>query len=175
MIFSKWLDCAGKKRFSDYLLFRNSAELLELESFLEAEATVLLQLLPAFAVSCRGCGLLGLVMVEGIKMKTKPVPKRKLADTWRTLSTKPMPKIKALRLSDQDFNHTIQRRRCINDDLLEIEEWGRILSLNGTDACVFNAEEVDNAEFVILIRQNPYHTLAEIIQHELAHIARGDL
>jgi hypothetical protein len=26
-----------------------------------------------------------------------------------------------------------------------------------------------------LVRENPYHTLDEIIVHELSHIARGDL
>ncbi len=118
---------------------------------------------------------MGLVTVDGIKMKIKPVPIKQLAAAWKSLSSKPMPKIKALRLNDQDFDRAMQCRRCIEDDLREIEEWGRLLSLEGTDACVFNAEEEDNAEFVILIRQNPYHTLAEIIQHELAHIARGDL
>ncbi len=86
-----------------------------------------------------------------------------------------MPKIKALRLSDIDFNYVLQHRRCLEDDLLEIEEWGRLLSIEGTDACVFNADRTDNAQYVILVRRTPYHTLEEIIRHELSHIARGDL
>lgn len=114
-------------------------------------------------------------LVEGIEMKTERIPKRHLAAAWKTLSNKPMPKVKALRLSDDDFNHVLQHRHCIEDDFREIEEWGRTLSTKGTDACVFNGDETDDSDYVILIRKNPYHTLDEIILHELSHIARGDL
>lgn len=57
----------------------------------------------------------------------------------------------------------------------EIMEWGRVLSTKGTDACVFNAEEADGVDYIILVRKTPYHILDEIILHELGHIARGDL
>jgi hypothetical protein len=113
--------------------------------------------------------------VEGIKMKSQRIPKRDLVEAWKTLSDKPIPKVKALRVSDEDFNHVLEHRQCIEDDFRELEEWGRILSTKGTDACVFNGEVDDDAEFVILVRENPYHSLKEIIVHELAHIARGDL
>ena len=114
------------------------------------------------------------MLVEGIKMKTEHIPKRRLTAAWKTLSRKPMPKVKALRLNDQDFNHVLKHRRCVEDNFREIEEWGRILSTRGTDACVFNDEEGD-ADYIILVRKNPYHTIDEIIVHELTHIARGDL
>ncbi len=114
-------------------------------------------------------------LVEGIKMKTARIPKRQLIMAWKTLSSKPMPKVKELRLGDEDFNHALQLRHCIDDDFREIEEWGRVLSTKGTDACVFNGDEVDGADYVILVRENPYHSLDEIIIHELSHIARGDL
>jgi hypothetical protein len=118
-----------------------------------------------------------MVLVEGIqiKMKAKPIHKKKLAKAWRNLSSKPLPKVKALKLSDEDFNHVIEHRHCFEDELREIEEWGRVLSTDGTDACVFNAEETPETEYVILVRENPYHRLDEIILHELSHIARGDL
>jgi hypothetical protein len=117
-----------------------------------------------------------MVLVEEIKMNTEPIPKRHLTAAWKTLSNKPMPKVKALRLSDDDFNHVLQHRHCIEDDFREIEEWGRILSTKGTDACVFNAaDETGNSDYVILVRENPYHSLDEIIVHELSHIVRGDL
>jgi hypothetical protein len=116
-----------------------------------------------------------MVLVEGIKIKSKRIPKRRLVAAWERLSIKPMPNIKALKLSDEDFNHVLERRHCIEDDFREIEEWGRLLSTKGTDACVFNGDENDAAEFIILVRENPYHTLDEIIVHELLHIARGDL
>jgi len=86
-----------------------------------------------------------------------------------------MPKVKALRLGDDDFNRVLHHRHCVEDDLREIKEWGRVLSTKGTDACVFNVDQVDDADYIILVRQNPYHTIDEILVHELAHIARGDL
>jgi hypothetical protein len=118
-----------------------------------------------------------MVLVEGIKtkMKAKTITKKQLAKAWKTLSSKPLPKVKALELSDEDFNHAIEQRRCFEDELREIDEWGRVLPIHGTDACVFNAEKTDNVEYVILVRENPYHSLDEIILHELSHIARGDL
>lgn len=116
-----------------------------------------------------------MVLVEGIQVKTERISKRRLTTAWKTLSDKPMPKVKALRLSDNDFNNVLQHRHCIEDDFREIEEWGRLLSTKGTDACVFNGDENDDAEFIILVRENSYHTLDEIIVHELSHIARGDL
>jgi len=116
-----------------------------------------------------------MVMVEGREIKAKRIHENRLVKTWKTLSRKPMPKIKALRLSDDDFNHVIAKRRCFEDNMREIEEWGTVLSNEGTDACVFNADEKEEAEYVILIRENPFHPLDEIILHELSHIARGDL
>jgi len=116
-----------------------------------------------------------MVMVEGIQMKGKRIHEKKLVKAWKTLSSKPLPKIKALKLRDDDFDHVIEHRHCFEDDMSEIEEWGRILSTKGTDACVFNGNEADDAEYVILIRENSYNRLEEIIAHELSHIARGDL
>lgn len=116
-----------------------------------------------------------MVLVEGLTLKVEQIPSGQLLKAWKTMSTKQMPKVKALRLSDDDFNHVLQHRRCIEDDLREIEEWGRILSTKGTDACVFNADETEGVDYIILVRQNPYHTLDEILAHELTHISRGDL
>ena len=116
-----------------------------------------------------------MVLVEGVKMKAKRIPKNQLVKAWNTLSSKPLPKVKVLKLSDEDFNHVIQHRHCVEDDLREIEEWGRTLSTKGTDACVFNADETEDADYIILVRENPYRSLDEIILHELSHIARGDL
>jgi len=115
------------------------------------------------------------MLVNGMKLKVQLIPRSKLAAVWKTLSEKPFPNVKALKLNDNDFNFVLQHRHCIEDDFREIEEWGRILSTNGTDACVFNADENETEDFVILIRENPYHSLEEILFHELSHIARGDL
>jgi hypothetical protein len=116
-----------------------------------------------------------MVLVEGVELNAEYIPKSKLVTTWKTLSNEPFPRIKALRLIDEDFDHVIQHRRCFEDDLCEMEEWGRLLSVKGTDACVFNASEEDEADYIILVRKTPYHTLDEILLHELLHIAKGDL
>jgi len=116
-----------------------------------------------------------MVLVEGVKIKAKCIHKNKLVKAWKTLSSKPLPKIKAFKLTDEDFDNVIKRRRCHEDSSREIEEWGKILSIEGTDACIFNADDPEGAEYVILVRENPYHALDEIILHELSHIARGDL
>ncbi len=119
--------------------------------------------------------VLSVDIVEGLQVQVEHIPRQQLTEAWKKLSQKPFPKVKMLRLSDEDFNHALQHRRCLEDDLREIEEWGRVLSTKGTDACIFNAEETDNVDYIILVRQNPYHSLEEIILHELGHIARGDL
>ncbi|MCL5877934.1 MAG: hypothetical protein M1540_09010 [Candidatus Bathyarchaeota archaeon] len=116
-----------------------------------------------------------MVLVEGLEMQGEIISRWQLEKAWNTLSDKPLPKVKMLRLSDYDFDHVLEHRRCLEDDLREIEEWGRVLSKHGTDACIFNAEDIDDADYIILVRKNPYHSLEEIILHELAHIARGDL
>ncbi|MFA7396926.1 MAG: hypothetical protein WC046_00405 [Candidatus Bathyarchaeia archaeon] len=113
--------------------------------------------------------------IEGIEMQIEYIPKKRLIAAWKTLSKKPFPKVRMLRLSDNDFNHVLQHRQCIEDDLREIEEWGRVLSIKDTDACIFNAEDTDNMDYIILARKNPYHSLEEIILHELRHIVNGDL
>jgi len=108
-------------------------------------------------------------------MQVELIPRKKLLVVWKKLSKKPFPKVRMLRLSDEDFNHVLLQRRCLEDDRREIDEWGRILPAKGTDACIFNAEEPDNVDYIIIVRKNPYHSLEEIILHELGHIARGDL
>jgi hypothetical protein len=114
-------------------------------------------------------------LVEGVKMKAKHVSKNKLIKAWKKLSSKPLPKVKAFKLGDEDFDYVIQRRHCLDDDLREIEEWGRTLSTKSTDARVFEADEAEDADYIILVRKNSYHSLDDIIIHELSHIARGDL
>ena len=116
-----------------------------------------------------------MVLVEGMQIKAKRIHERQLAKEWKSISNKPFPKIKAFKLRDEDFNHVIDLRRCPEDCMREIEEWGRVLSTKGTDACVFNADENEKADYIILVRENPHHTLDEIIVHELEHIAKGDL
>lgn len=123
----------------------------------------------------RGQTVLTSGLVEGIQLQVEHIPRRQLTVAWKTISRKPFPKVSMLRLSDEDFNHVLQHRHCLEDDLREIEEWGRILSTKGTDACIFNAEDTDDVDYIILVRENPYHSLKEIILHELSHIARGDL
>jgi hypothetical protein len=114
-------------------------------------------------------------VVEGLTLQASTIPHRQLVACWRHISRKPMPRVKALRLSDADFNHVLENRDCLEDQLREVEEWGHVLSHSGTDACIYNADQGDDCDFVILIRQNPYHSLEAILLHELWHIVRGDL
>ena len=114
-------------------------------------------------------------MIEGVLVKGSEISKRYLLAIWRSLSSDPLPAVRAFQLLAKDFNHILRVQKCLDDEIREVEEWGRILSVKGTDACVFNSVEVGGAEFIILIRRNHYHPLNEILKHELSHIASGDL
>ena len=116
-----------------------------------------------------------MVTIEGIKINAKHIPKSQLTSAWKTLTTQPFPKVKAYQLKDDDFNRIITLRRCHEDELRELQEWDTILTTEGTDACVFNADVSAGFDFIIIVRERPYHSLEEIIEHELSHIARGDL
>jgi hypothetical protein len=56
-----------------------------------------------------------------------------------------------------------------------VQEWGRVLSIEGTDSFVYNADKFADVDYVIVIRETPYHHIGEVLEHELSHIARGDL
>jgi hypothetical protein len=116
-----------------------------------------------------------MVQIEEFNLEVVRIPKSQLAREWKTLSRKPFPKVAAFKLTDTDFERVLLHRNCVEDEEREILEWGRVLSKGGTDACVFNAQQNAKADYIILVRENPYHTLKEIIHHELAHIANGDL
>ncbi len=116
-----------------------------------------------------------MITVEGIRVKAKAIPKELLLSAWKTMTTEQFPKAKAFQLNDHDFNRIIQLRRCVEDEEREMEEWGRVLTTTGTDACVLTGTEHVDVDYIILIRKNPYHSLKEIIRHELSHIAKGDL
>ena len=116
-----------------------------------------------------------MITLEGLKVKANEIPAEQLVSVWKTLSEEPFPKVKAFQLEDNDFERIIKRRKCWGDVRRELLEWGRVLTVKGTDACIFNADEFIDTDYVILIRSSPYHGLAQIIRHELRHIARGDL
>jgi len=119
--------------------------------------------------------MLIVITIEGIKVKARTIPRKQLASTWKTITSKPLPKVKAFQLDDNDFDHVVQATKCRDDERREMEEWGRILSTRGTDACVFNANEPLDCDYIILIRETPYHKPNKVLEHELSHIARGDL
>jgi hypothetical protein len=116
-----------------------------------------------------------MITIEGAKVKSKMIPREKIFSIWKTLTRKPFPRVAAFQLEDNDFDFAIKLRKCRDDEQREIEEWGRVLSAKGTDACVFNCDEFPDVDYVILTRENPYHNLEEVLEHELSHIARGDL
>ena len=106
-----------------------------------------------------------MVLLEGLTLDAIMVPQWQLYTVWRTISSTPLSRVKALLLSDDAFNNILRNRDCIEDPLREIEESGYI----------FNAAEVGAADYVILIHQNLYHTFSEILLHKLVHILQGDL
>lgn len=116
-----------------------------------------------------------LITLEGLRVRAKTIPKNRLVSIWKTLTREPFPEVKAFRMEDEDFEYVLQIKKCTADERREMEEWGRVLSTRGTDACVFNAGENAEVDYVILIRENPYHDTRAILEHELRHIARGDL
>lgn len=116
-----------------------------------------------------------MIKIEGIQVKAKTIPKQQLISEWRKLTCKPFPKVKAFRLKDEDFDRVIRLRRCREDELRELEEWNTVLTTEGTDACIFNAEATSGFDYLILIREKPYNRLETIIKHEFSHIIRGDL
>jgi hypothetical protein len=111
------------------------------------------------------------VLLEGIKIKAKRIPKKQLVAACKALSDKPFPKVNPLRLSDEDFNRLIEHRRCPEDNLREVEEWERLLSTRGTDAWVLMLRKRERRDYILLIRKNPYHSLDEILRYELTQIA----
>ena len=120
------------------------------------------------------------ITLEGMKIKTKTISKKELVTIWKTLTDRPFPKVKAFQLEDEDFDFVMRLRRCREDERRELAEWGRVLSVRSTDACVFSdgrsaGVESRDVDYVILVRENPYHSQLEILEHELSHIVRGDL
>lgn len=116
-----------------------------------------------------------MVNIDEFDVNARSIPKKQLVSIWRTLTNQPFPNVRAFSLQDEDFEYVLRLRKCRDDERREMLEWGRILSTKGTDACVFNAEEGADVDYVILIRDNPHHRPREILEHELRHIARGDL
>jgi hypothetical protein len=116
-----------------------------------------------------------MIAIEDKRVKAKTIPRQKIVSIWKELAKTPLPRVKALQLEDSDFDYAIELTKCRDDERREIEEWGRVLSTKGTDACVYNADDSGNVDYVILVRKNPYHSLGEILEHELSHIAKGDL
>ena len=115
-----------------------------------------------------------MIAIEGIMVEAKALPQRRLSSIWKELTRKPFPKVKAVQLKDTDFNRVISMRKCREDELRELEEWNAILSPEGTDAFVLNAEARSSFDYIILGRENPYHSLGKILRHELTHVARND-
>jgi hypothetical protein len=115
------------------------------------------------------------ITVEGIRIKARMIPRRQLVSIWKMLTIKPFPRVKGFRVEDGDFDHVIKISKSRDDERREREEWGRVLSPEGTDAFVVNMNESTDVDYLILVRRNPYHNLEDVLQHEMSHIAKGDL
>jgi len=116
-----------------------------------------------------------MITIGGTSVKARAVPRDMIISSWKTLTTKPFPKVAALQLEDKDFNGFIKQTKCADDERREIKEWGRVLPTKGTDVCVYRTAEFAHVDYIILIRESSYHRLGELLKHELSHIVRGDL
>jgi len=116
------------------------------------------------------------ITVEGVRIRARVIPRMRLLAAWKKVSKEPFPRIGAFQLSDGDFDRVMMLgQKSEEDELRELVEWGRVLSVEGTDASVCNADAFVGVDYIVLVRENPYHTLDEILEHELGHVARGDL
>jgi len=115
------------------------------------------------------------IAIEGVTFSARVIPKAQLVSVWEILADRPLPRVKAFQLADNDFDYVMRLRQNREDQLREKEEWGKVLPIEETDACVFNADESFDADYIILVREHPYHALEEVLKHELSHIAKGDL
>lgn len=119
------------------------------------------------------------ITVEGAKIRARKIPKKRLLSIWKALTKKPLPRLMAFQLEDSEFDFALELIKdsdwAKEDEKREIEEWGSTLTSRGTDACIFDTEENSDIDYIIIVRQKPYHNLTEILKHELSHIAKGDL
>ena len=115
------------------------------------------------------------ITLAGLRVKAKAVPKKEVVSLWRTLTTKPFPRVKVYQLQDSDFESIVALSKTRDDEKRELQEWGRTLSPEGTDAIVCDTDEFRDVDYLILIRENSYHSLPRVLKHELSHIAKGDL
>ena len=116
-----------------------------------------------------------MIKIDGLKVRGRAISKRYLVSKWRQISEAPFPRVSAFQIRDSDFDSVMKTQKCLDNNIRELKEWGRTLTAKGTDACVFNAELTGDVNYIIVIRETPYHDVGEVIEHELAHIARGDL
>jgi hypothetical protein len=128
--------------------------------------------MPFFEVNGGEDSMVAFITFEGVKVKAKVISKKKIVSSWKMLTEKPFPKVKAFLLRDGDFDHIVESSKTRDDERRERQEWGRVLSPKGTDAFVCNVDESGDVEYLILIRENLYHDLVEVLKHELFHCPR---
>lgn len=116
-----------------------------------------------------------MITIKGTNFKARMIARNTIMSAWDLLSKEPFPKVAAFQLKDDDFDRVMELMKCADDDRREIEEWGKVLSTRGIDACVYNADESADVDYIMLVRENLYHRLGDVLEHELSHIARGDL
>jgi len=119
--------------------------------------------------------MFAVITVAGLRVKAKVVPKKQIVSLWKALTKKAFPKVTVYQVEDADFESIVELSKTRDDEKRELKEWGRVLPPEGTDAIVYDTDEFPDVDYVILIRENPYHRLPQIVKHELSHIANGDL
>ena len=92
---------------------------------------------------------MAVITFEGVKVKAKVISKKEIVSSWKMQTKKPFPKVKAFQLRDDDFNYIVELSKTRGDERRERQEWGRVLSPEGTDAFVCNVDESVDAEYLI--------------------------
>jgi hypothetical protein len=119
--------------------------------------------------------MFAVIEVAGLRVEAEVIPKKAVVSLWKTLTKKAFPKVKVYQIGDADFESIVELSKTRDDEKRELKEWGRVLPPEGTDAIVYDTDEFPDVDYVILIRDNPYHSLSRVVKHELSHIAKGDL
>ena len=60
--------------------------------------------------------MVAVITFEGVKARAKVISKKKIVASWKILTEKPFPKIKAFQLRDDDFNCIVELSKTRGDE-----------------------------------------------------------
>ena len=102
----------------------------------------------------------------------KKVSKKKMKKIWKTLTSKPFPPVDAYILENKEYERImllLQESSAVV--VQDVFEYGKTSDPISAEAVVFPA----CSKFLILIKRESRCTLKENLEHELDHIAKGEV